>query len=760
MRILYTTWICRVHIAAGHNDFYRKCGFHDYSTFNRLTRLQQTRSKFGTFGLGGGTSNNDQSRTSSKAVGSGLGSTGASWDSGIWGNTIGSGLKNGSTDATRTQSQSTMTENDRPSVLKNLCADDLLASSPNPEPISGSRSLLPSSESDHFGLGHGSWKSVDDTSPGLSTYTRSSTSPMRRQNSNQMMPQAFAESNAAKSQYLPPNPASANISSRSSQKNFMDHTLDPATGSFVSSGIFNSTNMHRSSRHNSDEENRYAAGKALSEHHDSGLNIPAGRPSFNQSISGYNHSAGSRSGSMPSSRSDVEQSLRFRNDAQAAQYSRFDPSAALNPVHRVNASMNAPSHTMQAAFSRQKYADQLSPGQMNDLVAHFDQMDMKSDYAQHSYGIQRDPIHARLPYTNGLPQNSASYPQKLYREEENGYQGHDGSFSPAGSASGSFGSVANRHRGLPYVASYSHSPSVSDAHLSHHSPFYPTAGTPPTFQQRTPSRGSYNSGPNAQVVEGKLLGLQQQQQGYVMPPPNSLQPRPHVQNEYHIHPQNTLRMHPLQQYQYINAPPHMLAMQSIPRGPADQHDMASAVRSALLEEFKSSGKANSRYELKVRHAESCFCRFANKSKDIYDHIVEFSGDQHGSRFIQSKLETANSDEKDQIFRELHPNARQLMTDVFGNYVIQKFFEHGNQSQKKMLANQMKNHVLTLSTQMYGCRVVQKVRIFMKPRYTKLTCPGSRTHPDRPTSPACQGIGERCTEVCEGPEWKSRGPESH
>ena len=61
-----------------------------------------------------------------------------------------------------------------------------------------------------------------------------------------------------------------------------------------------------------------------------------------------------------------------------------------------------------------------------------------------------------------------------------------------------------------------------------------------------------------------------------------------------------------------------------------------------------------------------------------------------------------------MFRELHLNARQLMTDVFGNYVIQKFFEHGNQTQKKMLANQMKNHVLTLSTQMYGCRVVQKV----------------------------------------------------
>jgi mRNA-binding protein PUF3 len=94
-------------------------------------------------------------------------------------------------------------------------------------------------------------------------------------------------------------------------------------------------------------------------------------------------------------------------------------------------------------------------------------------------------------------------------------------------------------------------------------------------------------------------------------------------------------------------------------------------------------------------------------KDIYDHIAEFSGDQHGSRFIQTKLESANSDEKERVFKEIEPNAIQLMTDVFGNYVIQKFFEHGDQRHKKILAHKMKGEVLTLSLQMYGCRVVQK-----------------------------------------------------
>ncbi|KAI1661896.1 ARM repeat-containing protein [Daldinia decipiens] len=130
---------------------------------------------------------------------------------------------------------------------------------------------------------------------------------------------------------------------------------------------------------------------------------------------------------------------------------------------------------------------------------------------------------------------------------------------------------------------------------------------------------------------------------------------------------------------------------SVPVRPSRDQDPGKGVRSVLLEEFRGNAKSNKRYEL----------------KDIYNHIVEFSGDQHGSRFIQEKLQTANSDEKDQVFREIEPNTLQLMKDVFGNYVIQKFFEHGNQVQKKIIASQMKGKVAELSTQMYACRVVQK-----------------------------------------------------
>ena len=56
-------------------------------------------------------------------------------------------------------------------------------------------------------------------------------------------------------------------------------------------------------------------------------------------------------------------------------------------------------------------------------------------------------------------------------------------------------------------------------------------------------------------------------------------------------------------------------------------------------------------------------------QDIFGYIVEFSGDQHGSRFIQQKLETASTEEKQIVFDEIVPdNALQLIQDVFGNYV--------------------------------------------------------------------------------------------
>jgi len=123
--------------------------------------------------------------------------------------------------------------------------------------------------------------------------------------------------------------------------------------------------------------------------------------------------------------------------------------------------------------------------------------------------------------------------------------------------------------------------------------------------------------------------------------------------------------------------------------------MRKEMSSQVLQNFKAN-KANKYTEL----------------RELYGHICEFAGDQYGSRHIQTKLETANSDEKARVFEEVLPNALQLMRDIYGNYVIQKIFEHGDQIQKKALANKMRNNIYDLSKQMYSCRVVQKALEFV------------------------------------------------
>ena len=68
--------------------------------------------------------------------------------------------------------------------------------------------------------------------------------------------------------------------------------------------------------------------------------------------------------------------------------------------------------------------------------------------------------------------------------------------------------------------------------------------------------------------------------------------------------------------------------------------------------------------------------------------MEFSQDQHGSRFIQQKLERAAPAEKQLVFQEILAASYSLMTDVFGNYVIQKFFEYGAPEQKNALVQKV------------------------------------------------------------------------
>lgn len=128
------------------------------------------------------------------------------------------------------------------------------------------------------------------------------------------------------------------------------------------------------------------------------------------------------------------------------------------------------------------------------------------------------------------------------------------------------------------------------------------------------------------------------------------------------------------------------------------------VRDPLVEEFRNTYGKSRQWGL----------------RDLLGHVVAFCQDQHGSRFIQQRLEVCVEVDKQLIFDEIMPSAQSLMTDVFGNYVLQKLFEYGTPDQCESLALLLKGQSVQLAMQMYGCRVVQKALEYVNtPRLIEL-----------------------------------------
>lgn len=147
--------------------------------------------------------------------------------------------------------------------------------------------------------------------------------------------------------------------------------------------------------------------------------------------------------------------------------------------------------------------------------------------------------------------------------------------------------------------------------------------------------------------------------------------------------------------------------------PGTANDMSSSHSSPknMVSCSWGKGQRSDSFDDSKRHSflellKSCTSKKLELS-DISGKIVELSTDQHGSRFIQQKLEHCGIDEKESVFKEVLPHASKLMIDVFGNYVIQKFFEHGSVEHRRKLGQQLTGQIVTLSLQMYGCRVIQK-----------------------------------------------------
>lgn len=107
--------------------------------------------------------------------------------------------------------------------------------------------------------------------------------------------------------------------------------------------------------------------------------------------------------------------------------------------------------------------------------------------------------------------------------------------------------------------------------------------------------------------------------------------------------------------------------------------------------------------------------------EVMPHVIEFSKDQHGSRYLQNLLEPSSNPperEKQQAFEAILPETKQLANDIFGNFVIQKFFDMGTAEMRKQLVEQMRGDVLKLALETYGCRVIQKALVHV-PRDTQI-----------------------------------------
>lgn len=137
----------------------------------------------------------------------------------------------------------------------------------------------------------------------------------------------------------------------------------------------------------------------------------------------------------------------------------------------------------------------------------------------------------------------------------------------------------------------------------------------------------------------------------------------------------------------------------------------SHVRSPLLEQFRATSASVSRtVGADAGGVLPMMPAMATREwqlSELQGHVVEFATDQHGSRFIQQRLEGASPDELHAVLTEALEDVQRLMMDVFGNYVVQKLLEHGGREAVDTIAAELKGRMLILSLHMYGCRVVQK-----------------------------------------------------
>tara|TARA_R110002003_G_scaffold119_4_gene10574 strand:- start:12350 stop:15013 length:2664 start_codon:yes stop_codon:yes gene_type:complete len=396
--------------------------------------------------------------------------------------------------------------------------------------------------------------------------------------------------------------------------------------------------------------------------------------------------APSRNGSLPPSRHGAEPAQYSQHSDAFVRYAQAAPRQAASFAHANGRS-----------FQERNGSIQSDSFHTSSRIAMEQDQEARMAHRQSvsSTGLAPNYSHTSGGHDLQVARDSYTDTQLPLRADDSSYR--HGTYTPDSYATGQVNDPNVHFRSFQFD-----SRSAPNGTGVRQSPFYSHIGTPPVYDRLNPysSEQTLSHPNNIALVQNKLAGYQIQQERRNYVPHNQFLHQPQFQ---HMLPATQMR-HPYA-YQFtmpnsvpISAlPPHMtmatmMPMPQPPQGPRSQQiGDGQGILGVKLAEFRRESKTSKRWEL----------------TDIYEDVVEFAGDQHGSRFIQQKLETANSEVKDKIFKELESNSLQLMQDVFGNYVIQKFFEHGDQTQKKILAGKMKGHVLALANQMYACRVVQK-----------------------------------------------------
>ena len=504
------------------------------------------------------------------------------WGNGIWGATpIGSGMKSAN-ETNRTQSRPA------PLVRGGFVSEEQAEASSNgtPDEITGSGSLLPSSESE--GVWNRRWPSMGNINTGLgnglnnSRNNHAASSPVRHRTN---------QHTRSSSPYYTPQPSA--IGTSSSNKSTSGSMLDPTSRSFNASGIFNGVSQTLSPRQEGDDPTRRIPSSA---------NLGNFAINGNVAYSGYNSSAASRSGSIPPSRHDNEQGLQFGELPNSSIYpASADPFSYRQPHHSRNSTFS-----MNGNLGGSKFSNQAWQTSMGDLSAMTSKMDLGKDNVDKPYASFWDQSN-QAP----SPGSITSLPTTNYMNQRHGSLSVDTGPGLTLNGAPQYSQQKNRY-----------SPTGSDFR-NNDSPFYINTTTPPVPEHArgfsTNSSRTNLDAYNQVVLERKLRGLAEQQGSYQSNP--SLPYRNAYNNSYDFNTpngQNFSRVNPQVQQYYPNTQMagyagNMPSQRMPPRGPASEMSGGGdSLRSPLLEEFRLS-KGAKRYELKVSPTSFLVCR-ANRNR--------------------------------------------------------------------------------------------------------------------------------------------------